>query len=116
MSWYFNILPFYEQNTIFTATNFSLIISSPDNMTARSLKINTLACPSTGMQTDEAGVACWSRVRANYAVNFGNTSFGQTNTYVDPFTNTVIAFGGAPRSPWARSSASATSPTARATR
>jgi len=96
MSWYWNILPFYEQNPIFNATNFSLIISSPDNITARGLRINTMGCPSTGLDTDEIGVACWSRIRCNYAVNFGNTDFGQDSPYTDPLTGTTLVFGGAP--------------------
>jgi prepilin-type N-terminal cleavage/methylation domain-containing protein/prepilin-type processing-associated H-X9-DG protein len=96
MSWYWNILPFYEQNTIFNGTNFSVIISSPANMTVRSLQVKTMDCPSTGLDTDEAGVACWSRVRGNYAVNFGNSDFGQDSPYTDPLTGTTIAFGGAP--------------------
>ncbi len=96
MSWYFNILPFYEQQTIFNAVNFNLIISSPDNMTARSLKVTTMGCPSTGLDTDEIGVACWSRVRCNYAVNFGNSDFGQDSPYTDPLTGQTITFKGAP--------------------
>jgi prepilin-type N-terminal cleavage/methylation domain-containing protein/prepilin-type processing-associated H-X9-DG protein len=96
MSWYFNILPFFEQRTIFNAVNFNLIISSPDNMTARSLKVNTMGCPSTGMDTDEIGVACWSRIRGNYAVNFGNSDFGQDSPYTDPLTGQTIVFKGAP--------------------
>jgi prepilin-type N-terminal cleavage/methylation domain-containing protein/prepilin-type processing-associated H-X9-DG protein len=96
MSWYFNILPFYEQTSIFGATNFNVIISSPANMTARSMRVNTMSCPSTGSDTDESGVACWSRVRGNYAVNFGNTDFGQDSPYLDPFTNTTLIFGNAP--------------------
>ena len=29
MSWYFGILPFYEQLPIYNAMNFNLIVSSP---------------------------------------------------------------------------------------
>jgi prepilin-type N-terminal cleavage/methylation domain-containing protein/prepilin-type processing-associated H-X9-DG protein len=96
MSCYWNILPYYEQLTIFNATNFSLIISSPDNSTARGLKVNTMSCPSTGLDTDEIGVPCWSRVRGNYVVNFGNSDFGQDTPFTDPLTGTTITFGGAP--------------------
>jgi prepilin-type N-terminal cleavage/methylation domain-containing protein/prepilin-type processing-associated H-X9-DG protein len=96
MSWYFGILPYYEQNPIFNATNFNLIISSPDNLTARSLKINSLGCPSSGMNTDEAGVACWSRIRCNYAVNFGNTNYGQQSNIADPFGGPNLNFRMAP--------------------
>jgi prepilin-type N-terminal cleavage/methylation domain-containing protein/prepilin-type processing-associated H-X9-DG protein len=96
MSWYFGILPYYEQNPIFNAVNFSLIISAPDNFTARGMKINTLGCPSTGLETDEAGVACWSRIRCNYAVNFGNTNLGQQNGITDPLTGQILQFKGAP--------------------
>jgi prepilin-type N-terminal cleavage/methylation domain-containing protein/prepilin-type processing-associated H-X9-DG protein len=96
MSWYFGILPYYEQSTIANALNFNLIVSSPDNYTARGLKINTLSCPSTGQDTDEVSQPCWSRIRCNYAVNFGNSDFGQQNGYIDPLTGVAIAFKGAP--------------------
>ena len=96
MSWHFSILPYYEQGTTFSATNFNLIISSPDNFSARTIKINTLGCPSIGLDTDEAGVACWSRIRGNYAVNFGNTDFGQESPYADPLTGASVPFLGAP--------------------
>ena len=96
MSWYFNILPFYEQNTIFNAVNFNFIISSPASSTARGLRVNTLGCPSSGLETDEIGVPCWSRVRCNYAVNFGNSNFGQQSGITDPLTGAIITFNGAP--------------------
>jgi prepilin-type N-terminal cleavage/methylation domain-containing protein/prepilin-type processing-associated H-X9-DG protein len=94
MSWYFGVLPFIEQNTIFNAVNFNLIISSAMNSTARDAQVNILGCPSTGMQTDEFPNVCWSRIRCNYAVNFGNTNLGQTSK-VGPNGQTVI-FGQAP--------------------
>ena len=112
MSWYFGILPFFEQTPIYNAMNFNLISSSPANYTARGLKINTLGCPSTGMDTDEVSQPCWSRIRCNYAVNFGNSDFGQESGITDPLTGTTIVFKGR-HSHWARRSASAPSPMAR---
>jgi prepilin-type N-terminal cleavage/methylation domain-containing protein/prepilin-type processing-associated H-X9-DG protein len=96
MSWYFGILPFYEQNTTYNAVNFSLIVSSPDNYTARSSRINSLGCPSTGLNYDEIGVVCWSRIRCTYAVNFGNTDYGQESGIADPLSAGTLNFGGAP--------------------
>jgi prepilin-type processing-associated H-X9-DG protein len=46
------------------------------------------------MQTDEFRNACWSRIRCNYAVNFGNTNLGQTSL-TGPNGQTVL-FGQAP--------------------
>ncbi len=48
------------------------------------------------MDTDEAGVACWSRIRCNYAVNFGNSDFGQESGITDPLTGLMVNFKGAP--------------------
>jgi prepilin-type N-terminal cleavage/methylation domain-containing protein/prepilin-type processing-associated H-X9-DG protein len=79
MSWYFGVLPYVEQATIFNAVNFNQIISGVANSTARDAKVQTFGCPSSGLQTDEFPNVCWSRIRCNYAVNFGNTNLGQTS-------------------------------------
>jgi prepilin-type N-terminal cleavage/methylation domain-containing protein/prepilin-type processing-associated H-X9-DG protein len=96
MSWYFGLLPYFEQTPIFNAVNFSLIISSPTNSTARDMKINALGCPSAGLYTDEFPNVCWSRIRCNYAVNFGNTDLGQESNLTDPLTKNTLNFLGAP--------------------
>ncbi|MDB5349994.1 MAG: prepilin-type N-terminal cleavage/methylation protein [Planctomycetota bacterium] len=97
MSWYFGLLPYYEQTTIFNAVNFDLTISSPANMTGRQVKINSLGCPSSGLDTDEFPNTCWSRIRCNYAVNFGNTDFGQDSGVPDPLQpGNTLNFRGAP--------------------
>jgi prepilin-type N-terminal cleavage/methylation domain-containing protein/prepilin-type processing-associated H-X9-DG protein len=94
MSWYFAIMPQMEQTTIFNAMNFSLIVSSAANQTARDVKVNSLGCPSSGLQTDEFPNVCWSRIRCNYAVNFGNTNVGQTSK--TDTNGAVVPFGQAP--------------------
>ena len=97
MSWWFGILNYIEQGPIYNATNFSLSISGPYNFTARSAKINVFGCPSTGMQTDEAGDVNWSRVRGNYVINYGNTNYGQLTKGPDPITGAAtVVFLGAP--------------------
>ena len=77
MSWYFGVLPYFEQTSIYNAVNFTLTISIADNSTARQARVSVFGCPSSGLQNDEFPQPCWSRVRCNYAVNFGNTNYGQ---------------------------------------
>ena len=59
-------------------------------------KVATFGCPSDGLQTDEFPNTTWGRIRTNYAVNFGNTDYGQDSNQVDPVTGAAVRFGGAP--------------------
>jgi prepilin-type N-terminal cleavage/methylation domain-containing protein/prepilin-type processing-associated H-X9-DG protein len=95
MGWWFGILPQLEQNSIYASTNFMTMISIAANSTARNAKINVMGCPSSGLEVDETSQVCWSRVRGNYAVNFGNTNYGQTSK-TDPISNQTVPFMQAP--------------------
>ena len=53
--------------------------SDTSNFAARTLKVSIFECPSDGMTQDEFTNPNWARWRANYAVNFGNTNYGQSS-------------------------------------
>ena len=44
------MLPFFEQNAVYNATNFSLNYSAVDNITLTNLQLNVLYCPSDAWQ------------------------------------------------------------------
>lgn len=88
-TWYGAMGGAIEQAAWFNAFNFAITLSDPANQTARITKVSTFACPSDGLREDEWTHTSWSRVRSNYAANFGNTNYGQT-------TKVGIPFGGAP--------------------
>ena len=79
--WYSFIGPFIEEvgwkNSIQTDKPFS---GTTDNVAARQYKIPMYECPSDRMVQNEWNPAngyVWARWRFNYAVNFGNTNYGQ---------------------------------------
>ncbi len=49
-STFVRLLPFFEQQTVYNATNFSLYYSYADNITLCNLKLSVLACPSDPWQ------------------------------------------------------------------
>jgi prepilin-type N-terminal cleavage/methylation domain-containing protein len=87
--WYGSLLPYIDQAPLFNRLNFSVRMSDAVNQAVRTTKVSTLECPSTGLKPNEFTSTTWSRWRGNYAVNFGNTNYGQS-------TKTGITFGGAP--------------------
>ncbi len=91
-TWISAFLPQIEQTSLFNSYNFSVSPGGPINSTGRHTAIKTMACPSDGIYQDEWTDPVWSRLRANYAVNYGNTNFGcvaigTINWLVAPFTN-----------------------------
>jgi prepilin-type N-terminal cleavage/methylation domain-containing protein/prepilin-type processing-associated H-X9-DG protein len=88
--WYAMILPFVEQQVIYNSINFNTKFSGSNNSTSRRTHVNVFGCPSSGgIQEDEFGTGDWDRCRGNYAVNFGNTNYGQS-------TKNGVQFLGAP--------------------
>src|SRR6476646_7709467 len=77
--WYSYLGPFIEEvgwsKSIDTSVPFS---GNTANTAARRFKIKMFECPSDGMVPNEWPSDVWCRWRANYAVNFGNTNYGQT--------------------------------------
>jgi prepilin-type N-terminal cleavage/methylation domain-containing protein/prepilin-type processing-associated H-X9-DG protein len=88
--WYGPILAYLEQWPTYNSINFSVQFSGPINSTSRRAKIAMFGCPtSDGVHEDEFNDWNWARVRGTYAVNFGNTNYGQG-------TMNGVSFRGAP--------------------
>ncbi|HEV2972378.1 MAG TPA: DUF1559 domain-containing protein [Pirellulales bacterium] len=90
--WYSQIGGFIEQATWFKTINFKQQFSSSVNLVPRMAYISLYACPDDGLKRNEWDVTTgqtWERWRGNYAVNFGNTNYGQT-------TKNTVQFMGAP--------------------
>jgi prepilin-type N-terminal cleavage/methylation domain-containing protein len=90
-----SLIPVYlEQKAIFKMYDFGKSQLDPVNANARSQPIITYVCPDDTLQINEprpgelgspsqtAGVGNWntySRMRLNYAANYGNTGYNQTD-------------------------------------
>ena len=95
--WFVLMLPYIEQSALYNAFNAALgvegpLISSPPpgftaNSTVTTTKIASFQCPSDRQQFFNTAVLAaygltgltWSLSKGNYAVNWGNTDFGQAN-------------------------------------
>jgi prepilin-type N-terminal cleavage/methylation domain-containing protein/prepilin-type processing-associated H-X9-DG protein len=88
--WYTGVLPYIEQGSVSALINENLSLSANANEQGRRAKIPLFACPSDiGLQQNEWPSVTWARIRGNYVVNFGNTTYGQT-------AKGGVQFGGAP--------------------
>jgi prepilin-type N-terminal cleavage/methylation domain-containing protein len=87
--WYSYIAPFIEENAWYDSLDLTVSMSHERNDAARRYMMPIFGCPSDGLKRNEWQSRTWARVRGNYAVNFGNTNYGQT-------TKSGVAFGGAP--------------------
>jgi prepilin-type N-terminal cleavage/methylation domain-containing protein len=77
--WYSYLGPFIEEVGWSKSINTSVPFSgNTANTAARRFKIKLFECPSDGMVPNEWPSDVWCRWRANYAVNFGNTNYGQS--------------------------------------
>jgi len=76
--WYSYLGPYIEEvgwsKSIDTSVPFS---GNTVNTVARRLKIKLFECPDDEMVQNEWPSDFWCRWRGNYAVNFGNTNYGQ---------------------------------------
>lgn len=88
-AWYVPVGPYIEQESWYKMFDLNASYSDAKHYSARQTKIKTHACPSDGLKENEWAISTWARVRGNYAVNWGNTNYGQT-------TMAGITFGGAP--------------------
>lgn len=91
-SWLTQIGPQIEQQAWYDMIDFKISICHADNDAARRHKIAILGCPSDGLKQNEWQSNTWARVRGNYAVNWGNTNYGQID-------KAGIKFLGAPFGP-----------------
>jgi prepilin-type N-terminal cleavage/methylation domain-containing protein len=87
--WYSQMGPFIEQQAWFDMIDFKRSFSDAVNDTPRRQMIPVFACPSDGLKQNEWPSNTWARVRGNFAVNFGNTCYGQ-------IAKGGVAFLGAP--------------------
>jgi prepilin-type N-terminal cleavage/methylation domain-containing protein/prepilin-type processing-associated H-X9-DG protein len=77
--WYTQIGPQIEQQGWYDSINFQRSFSDTVNDAPRRVKIPLYACPDDGLKENEWPSTTWARVRGNYAVNAGNTNYGQTD-------------------------------------
>jgi len=99
--WYTSLGPFIGEVGWANSINKDISFSAVANKAARQLKVPIFECPSDEMVQNEWGKDNWCRWRANYAVNFGDTNYGQTTGgplgFADPERPAkFIRAGGAP--------------------
>jgi prepilin-type N-terminal cleavage/methylation domain-containing protein len=88
--WYSAVLPYVEQGNVVALMDLNLSLSHTRNDAARRQKVPLFECPSDiGLQQNEWPSTTWARIRGNYVVNHGNTTYGQT-------AKGGVQFGGAP--------------------
>lgn len=76
--WYIPLMPYLEEANLEDVGNPEMPLSNPVNEFVRKAFISILACPSDiGLQRNEWTIPSWARVRTNYVVNAGNTTYGQ---------------------------------------
>jgi prepilin-type N-terminal cleavage/methylation domain-containing protein len=80
--WYIPLMPYIEQGQFATLVNPKVAFSHANNRQGRMAMIPMHACPSDiGLQRNEfppnPNWMTWARVRSNYVVNAGNTTYGQ---------------------------------------
>lgn len=98
--WYSMIAPYIEQQAYFDLIDFTRSYSDAINQAARRHYMDIHRCPSDiGQVQNEWQSATWARLRANYVVNAGNTTYGQygltdnTANFSEPFNGAPFTFG-----------------------
>jgi prepilin-type N-terminal cleavage/methylation domain-containing protein len=97
--WYIPLMPFVEEANLKDQGDPDMPLSNPVNELVRKAFIPMLSCPSDiGLQRNEWAVPSWARVRTNYVVNAGNTTYGQHSVGGCPLATfpTCREFLGAP--------------------
>jgi prepilin-type processing-associated H-X9-DG protein len=91
--------PYIDEMTWFELFDFKVCISWYTNYQARMTFIPTFICPSSAgvgpamyAATDPTLTLQWSRLRTNYVVNWGNTSYGQITLGGVVFKNAPFTF------------------------
>jgi prepilin-type processing-associated H-X9-DG protein len=97
-SWSFPVLPFMDSSALYNSYNFWLGFDALANSSAVRARISVYLCPEDpGHETPIDLGRPSQRVRGSYAVNWGNTHFGQAGG-PDPFVGPLGSerFRGAP--------------------
>jgi len=93
--WYLPLMPYLEQASLKNLGDPKKAFSDPVNRPARTAFVKLHECPSDiGLQRNEWTRDDWARVRTNYVVNAGNTTYGQHD-----MGTPLVRFGGAPFGP-----------------
>ena len=93
-SWYQPLLPYIEEEGVYKLINQSLnwidnTSGANTNEAARRARVDIMGCPSDGLVQEFWDIPQFLQWRGNYAVNFGNTDYGQQ-------TKSSVTFKGAP--------------------
>jgi hypothetical protein len=88
-TWVPHVGPFMELQNWYDQFNFSVSVSDAANEAPRRFKVEMFGCATDGLKENEWGDQTWARVRTNYAVNAGNTDYGQR-------AKGGVSYGGAP--------------------
>lgn len=95
-SWVARVLPFVEQQALYDTIDFNVRVNSGNSPLYRSTQLDMMSCPSENMVLGESNSSpTWNHQRGSYAVNMGNTNYGQENpnNWDGVWT---YSFGGAP--------------------
>jgi prepilin-type processing-associated H-X9-DG protein len=85
------MLPFFEQQSVYNATNFALYYGFPDNITLANLKLNVLACPSDPWQPASLTAASPGFMLAVPATGTWNENFTSYAGVEGTFTQRYMA-------------------------
>ncbi|QEG38337.1 DUF1559 domain-containing protein [Roseimaritima ulvae] len=95
-SWVARILPYIEQSSLYETLDFNVRVNGGTaNRPYRLAELPSMQCPSESGTLGESNNLSWAHRRGSYAVNMGNTNYGQhnPNNWDGVWTYT---FGGAP--------------------
>ena len=91
--WYSQMGPWIEQQAWYDSINFNRVMFDAGkgygNIQPRKHRMAVFGCPSDRPNWAHPGHPTYERVKANYAVNFGNTNYGQRDV-------SGVTFKGAP--------------------
>ena len=88
-TWVVAVLPYMEMQNLYDQYDQNLCYSNSAHANSRKIIVEIMGCPTDGVKENEFSSTTWCRYRTNYAVNAGNTNYGQT-------TKSSVDFGGAP--------------------
>ena len=101
-TWIVGVLPYLEQDLVFSSFNFNLSFLDRENSTVVRTQIAVLVCPSDRFSMQEPETE-FARIKSSFAANWGNTHYAQAEVgpgpdYSNPFTGPLgkAAFSGAP--------------------
>jgi len=95
-TWYRPILPFIEAVSLSMIVDDSVSFSTAVNLPVRTTQNPVFVCPADkGRMSVEGDPVLWpndARLRGNYAVNWGNTNYGQTPKIGVPFLGAPFSY------------------------